>query len=135
MRLWHKDLIDVLPRQQLLGQWRECCAIAKSLKEKGTPNHILVNLITEYPLDHFVWYQFLVWKEMKMRGYSPDDEKFYKWIPDEKFVCIEDDELFKDWHNTRYLRQCLMNLEEKYDRGGIPEEEWKKIQEKFPYMK
>lgn len=25
MRLWHKDLIPYLPRQQLLGQWRECC--------------------------------------------------------------------------------------------------------------
>lgn len=135
MRLWHKDLIEVLPRRQLLGQWRECCAIAKNLKEKGTPNHILVNLITEYPLDHFVWYQFLVWKEMKMRGYSPDDTKFYKWIPDEKFHAIEDDELFKDWHNTRYLRQCLMNLEEKHDRGGIPEDEWEKILCKYPYMK
>ena len=37
MRLWHKDLIYVLPRQQLLGQWRECCLIAKNIAEKGTP--------------------------------------------------------------------------------------------------
>lgn len=35
MRLWHKDLIEVLPRQQLLGQWRECCAIAKKPEGKG----------------------------------------------------------------------------------------------------
>ena len=35
MRLWHKDLIDSLPRKQLLGQWRECCAIIKNIKEKG----------------------------------------------------------------------------------------------------
>jgi uncharacterized protein (TIGR02328 family) len=27
MRLWHIDLIDVLPRQQLLGQHRECTAL------------------------------------------------------------------------------------------------------------
>ena len=27
MRLWHQGLIDKLPRQQLLGQHRECCAL------------------------------------------------------------------------------------------------------------
>ena len=34
MRLWHKDLITVLPRQQLIGQWRECCSIAKKLAKE-----------------------------------------------------------------------------------------------------
>ena len=29
MRLWHVDLIEVLPRKQLLSQWRECCCIAR----------------------------------------------------------------------------------------------------------
>ena len=27
MRLWHEDLIGKLPRSQLLGQHRECCAL------------------------------------------------------------------------------------------------------------
>ena len=27
MRLWHQDLIKLLPREQLLGQNRECCAL------------------------------------------------------------------------------------------------------------
>ena len=27
MRLWHEELISKLPRQQLLGQHRECCAL------------------------------------------------------------------------------------------------------------
>ncbi|MFP9126015.1 pyrimidine dimer DNA glycosylase/endonuclease V, partial [Enterococcus faecalis] len=27
MRLWHEKLISKLPRQQLLGQHRECCAL------------------------------------------------------------------------------------------------------------
>ena len=43
MRLWHKNLICCLPRQQLLSQWRELKCIVKYNKEKGTPNHILVN--------------------------------------------------------------------------------------------
>jgi len=35
--------------------------------------------------------------------------------------------IYFDWHTDRYLRQCYYNLEEKYDRGGIPEDEWMKI--------
>ena len=27
MRLWHEELISKLPRQQLLGQHRECCVL------------------------------------------------------------------------------------------------------------
>lgn len=27
MRLWHQSLISLLPRAQLLGQHRECCAL------------------------------------------------------------------------------------------------------------
>ena len=53
MRLWHKDLIPRLPRQQLLGQWRECCLIAKQIDTKGTPNHVLVNRIMDYDPWHF----------------------------------------------------------------------------------
>ena len=58
MRLWHKELIDVLPRQQLLGQWRECCCIALNLSKSGTPNHILVNKILDYPIDEFFEYYY-----------------------------------------------------------------------------
>ena len=48
MRLWHKDLIAFLPRKQLLGQWRECCAIARNIAVNGTPNHVLVNKVLDY---------------------------------------------------------------------------------------
>ena len=64
MRLWHKDLIKVLPRQQLVSQWRECCAIAGRLAKYGTPNHLLVNKILDYHPDHFVFYANLVVKEI-----------------------------------------------------------------------
>ena len=71
MRLWHKDLIPVLPRQQLLGQWRECCLIAKNIVTIGKPNHILVDKIMEYPIEEFARYGYLVFREMCSRGYSP----------------------------------------------------------------
>lgn len=65
MRLWHKDLIPFLPDLQLKGQWRECALIADALAKNETPNHLLVNRITEYPSDHFYTYCIAVWSEMK----------------------------------------------------------------------
>ena len=128
MRLWHKDLILVLPRQQLLGQWRECCAIAKSISTNGTPNHILVNKIMDYSMSHFYTYGKLVHRIMKLRGYKCNFDKFghYFTYPHETEE-IDHNKLFQNWHNKRYLQQCYYNLEEKYDCGGITEDEWKKI--------
>ena len=129
MRLWHKDLISVLPDKQLTGQWRECCAIAKNIKEKGTPNHILVNRIMDFPLEHFTTYSRLVFAEMIKRGYNADFWKFKKWIFEYNNVSFE--KLFTNWHDDHYFIQCYFNLQEKYECGGISEEEWKKIEELF----
>jgi uncharacterized protein (TIGR02328 family) len=138
VRIWHKDLISVLPRQHLLGQWRECCLIAKNIVEKGTPNHILVNRIMNYPQEHFGRYCFLIYCEMHKRGYKVDTIRLLQWSNCLKFdyaflgiASIDDSEIFKDWHNVRYLRQCLYNLQEKFDSGSISQEEWNKIKEKF----
>jgi uncharacterized protein (TIGR02328 family) len=130
MRCWHKDLISVLPKQQLVAQWRECCLIAKNIAEKGTPNHILVNRIMDYPIDHFIYYANLVEKEMKHRGYKCDYSVFEKYglVPSSNgTIKCDYSELFKDWHNERYYIQCFYNLQEKYDAGGISEDEWNKL--------
>jgi uncharacterized protein (TIGR02328 family) len=144
MRLWHKELIPYLPTQQLVAQWRECCLIASLLaSDDHTPNHILVNPVTDYPPEHFELYCVLVYQEMAKRKFNITDEVCKKlemhlraWriyldseVPWDCFLKdwnVESDisELFSDWHNQRYLRQCYYNLEEKYDRGGIPEKEW-----------
>ena len=127
MRLWHKDLICVLPRQQLLSQWRECCCIARNIAVNGTPNHILVNPIMDYPMSHFKAYCDLVCIEMEARGYRCDFHRLEKWLTD-IYDYIPDDEIFKGWHDYRYLVQCYYNLQEKHDRGGIPDEEWLKLE-------
>lgn len=128
MRLWHKDLIAYLPKKQLVGQWRECCCIAKNISLDGTPNHLLVNKIMRYPMTHFFTYGYLVYMEMSNRGYKCDVEKFTKYFtyPHEtSFISF--DEVFGQWHNDRYLRQCVYNLQEKYDCGGLDIDEWRKI--------
>ena len=128
MRLWHRDLLPVLPRQQLLSQWRECCCIAKNIADNGTPNHILVNKIMNYPMSDFWNYTRLVTEEMRRRGYKVDVDKFTKHYY--KFghpLPKLNDKPFVGWHNHKYFRQCYFNLEEKHDAGGITEEEWKKL--------
>lgn len=127
MRLWHKVLIPYLPKQQLIAQWRECCAIASNLANKGTPNHILVNKILHYPICQFWIYSKLIVDEMELRGYKVSKisknnfQKHYDLLKNNNFdsTCF----IFKDWHNERYLKQCLYNLQEKYDCDGITEKE------------
>lgn len=132
MRLWHKNLICCLPRQQLLSQWRELKCIVKSIKEKGTPNHILVNKIMNYDFNHLCEYTKIVYKEMKNRNYKVNNDVLnYIYNITNTHYDINQENIFKDWHNERYLKQCLLNLEEKYDCGGISEDEWQIIQKKF----
>ena len=141
IRLWHKDLIPYLDKQRLIAQWRECCCIAKNIADNGTPNHILVNKVLNYPTIHFVVYTNMVLAEMKNRGYKISEKSYLKFC--ENIRCanpcfdinanllIKDNEVFPDWHNTRYLKQCLYNLEEKALCQGIPKNEWDIIYNRF----
>lgn len=132
MRLWHKDLLSVLPREQLVAQWRECSAIAGSILKNNTPNHILVNKILDYPIEHFILYSLQVRQEMTRRGYrtmQSVEDKIWKLLPEnkEKIISLDIYDLYKDWHNERYLLQCYYNLQEKYDCGGFSKEIFEKI--------
>lgn len=137
MRLWHYELIDVLPKAQLVSQWRELCAIVSALDKNGTPNHILVNKILDYPQHHIVIYINKVVCEFEKRGYKCKDsvfEKLGKNLSDVMNLFNNDFNekgLFKNWHNKRYLTQCFYNLQEKYDCGGITTKDWNEIEAKY----
>lgn len=122
MRLWHQNLIPKLPRQQLLGQHRECCA----LRGRGWGRkHSVVNYVFTYTPDLLVAYHFKVMDEMKARGYHPD-EIWYN--PDyrgntlgmvEGWTCkpileqyCKQDKIFIE-HNGEYLQECIDNLKGK----------------------
>ena len=132
MRLWHKDLIEVLPRQQLLSQWRELCSIF--VKEN---RHILINFLWDkYPLEHLLSYTYIIIEEFNKRGYNISEDSMNKMILFfKKYNVINSDikyvELFKNKMNKTYLRQCIYNLEEKAICGGITGFEWKKIYDKY----
>lgn len=140
MRLWHKDLIPVLPDKQLIGQYRELCCIAKNIAEKGDPNHLLVNKVLNYPIIHFICYSDLVLDEMKKRNIKINEESYAKFAVNcnkasayfpadfNADILIKNaEDIYSGWMNARYFYQCYRNLEEKYDCGGIRYEDWERI--------
>lgn len=134
MRLWHYQLVPYLPRQQLVSQWRECVCIAKSIHDKGTPNHILVNKIMDYSISDFNSYCNIVLAEMLRRGYKVSSQSIRK-LEDYVDFAIDSKQKeyapFKGWHDIRYAHQCFYNLEEKFDYNGIPQKEWDAFCEGF----
>ncbi|MBP2653503.1 MAG: hypothetical protein H6Q73_1072 [Firmicutes bacterium] len=115
MRLWHYRLIPLLPRQQLLGQHRECCALRGNGWGK---KHSTVNYIFKYDPAYLVNYHCKVISELERRGYSVDpawkDNK-YRGKNCEKYeyiVEVWDCEEYPE-HDDRYLEECLANLKTK----------------------
>ena len=128
MRLWHINLIKVLPREQLVSQWRECSSLASAIQKNGTPNHILCNFIMDYDFDHFISYAYYVREEMTRRGYRTMNSVWEKIIAlksDYKILPLE--QVFNKKMNNTYLTICIYNLYEKYICNGIKEEDWNKI--------
>ena len=137
MRLWHKDLISVLPRQQLLGQIREVTLIMKNILVLGKPNHILVNEIMNYNMSHFYNYCELLKEEMNKRNYKISDRTLLKWstfFSQYKIKKIEFSDIFESWHEKLYLKMCYYNLLEKFMCGGIKAEEFEKIRKKIMFL-
>lgn len=130
MRLWHTKLIEVLPREQLVGCWRELSAIAGSIQKKGTPNHILVNFIMDYDFDHLISYAYYVREEMTRRGYRTMNsvwEKIISLKPD--YIILPIVSVYLAKMNNIYFDVCWYNLYEKYLCGSIKDEDWVKIKD------
>lgn len=134
MRLWPHQMLDVLPRQQLVSQLRECTALAVQLDSTGKTNHILINKIMDYDLMEFKVYCQLVVDECKRRNYNVTPQTRIKLGLigfQAKYPEYKDYPIYTSWHADRYIKQCMHNLEEKYDCGGVTEEEWKALMSKF----
>lgn len=118
MRLWPLSLLSKLPRQQLLGQHRECCA----LRGRGWgKKHSVVNYVFNHPYSWLYVYHCHVMNEMNRRGYQIEQKWFNntyrgKIIGFDKsnFTSNEDSSFDKQTvyheHNLKYLKECLKNL-------------------------
>lgn|SRR5690625_2986244 len=117
MRLWHEDLLEKLPRQQLLGQHRECCALRGNGWGK---KHATVNYVFDYSPYKLYLYHMKVINEMKRRGYRNDplwEDPYYRGKvclvhSDESLNPTHEDTGYPE-HNEDYLQECMENLRQK----------------------
>lgn len=122
-------------------------------------NHATINRLKDYPLDHFIVYCDLVRKEFIRREWTIGTNTIEKLNNEINFenrlielqskinnksvtngfikkstIYIDNQPLFENFHNERYIRQCLYSFQEKYDVGMINKEEWEKLRNKFFYL-
>ena len=111
MRLWHQSLLSVLPKSQLLAQWREL----NSIYAKEDP-HILINYIYDYPKDDLFSYTQLVLHEMRSRDINIRTvDKMERYFADGPFEKVTHP--FVHHHTVEYFEICYFNLKEKFMRG------------------
>lgn len=116
MRLWHESLITKLPRAQLLGQHRECCALRGNGWAKS---HATVNYVFNYSPYKLYQYHMLIIVEMENRGYRSDlawQNPCYRGKSCEAYQELKElalDKPIYPEHDVSYLNECLENLKEK----------------------
>lgn len=151
-RIWHKDLVSVLPFNVLIDQCRLLPDLAVSYLDErylcGTvEEECLKQKLKEYSFSHLYTYSLLVYKELEKReandtlkmidcpSCSPNTflQVVSEYIPS-SLDLINFKQLFNPMMSTRYLLQDLIILERMYDFGEISFEEWFKILSKTRSM-
>lgn len=117
MRLWHYKLIPYLPRQQLLGQHRECCAMRGLGWGK---KHSVVNYVWKHNYLTLFNYHCRIMEEMIRRGYKVSNFWRYSHYRGKKILLIKqlpnrELKIFDHYpeHTEEYLQDCLENLRRK----------------------
>lgn len=116
MRLWHEEIIKFLPRQQLLGQHRECCALRGNGWGRA---HATVNYVFSYSPYKLFQYHLLIMDEMKRRGYQPNknwENALFRGNRCDQYQqldAIEWSTPIYSEHNNAYKIECLENLKHK----------------------
>ena len=113
MRLWHEQIIHLLPKNQLLGQHRECCALRGNGWKK---KHKTVDYVFLYSPYYLFIYHSLVMDEMEKREYRVSTEwrdKNYRGQRAKSYSNLEEinisSPIYKE-HNSEYLAECIENL-------------------------
>ncbi|MBO6031771.1 MAG: hypothetical protein J6Q22_09985 [Prevotella sp.] len=124
VRLWPLAILDQLPRQQLLGQHRECCA----LRGNGWGRkHSTVDYVFLHHPYFLVEYHKEVMREIERRGYMIRDKNWWNCSYRGKKLGYSEGMKFEVWygfiiypnpfdkriypeHDEKYLDECISNL-------------------------
>lgn len=125
MRLWPLCIIDQLPRQQLLGQHRECCA----LRGKGWGRkHSTVDYVFRHKYFWLFAYHKRILDELTRRGYKftidwgvsdyrgkqigDEHSSFTSWDHRDIEYLKSEANIYPE-HDDNYLDECIANLARK----------------------
>ena len=116
MRLWHEALISQLPRPQLLGQHRECCALSGNGWGR---KHATVDYVFTYSSYRLYAYHDLIMEEMIKRGFKVSLEwldKNYRGKTCPLYEDLAEEKLTSpiySEHDAASYKECQDNLREK----------------------
>ena len=138
MRIWSKDILDVLPTKQLMAMRYE---LGDMIKQYPNIKNGLVKFANNYDIIYLGSYFAKVCEECDNRNINMSQQYNYDILHLVDFktkitnneMTIFQDLKFKE-DNDRYLIQQLYNLQEKYDRNIIQTHEWNKIYGKYEYF-
>lgn len=113
MRLWHIDIIHRLPRQQLIGQHREACALRGNGWGK---KHSTVDYVFKHPYSMLYNYHESVMIEMMERGYKVNEKwediryrgEFVGYDNSDFTLNVKSDNYVE--HDDNYMKECIDNL-------------------------
>ena len=118
MRLWHEKIIHLLPKNQLLGQHRECCALRGNGWGK---KHKTVDYVFLYSPYYLFVYHSLVMDEMVKRGFKVSIEwkdKNYRGKKAESYNNLEekitDTQFTKSILYKKQKNSCHSNLKKNH---------------------
>lgn len=128
-KIWHWQLLPVLPLAQLRMLKACCISLSEMLINDKMPRNISDEAMRKYPIEDYAIFNELLIDELKRRGeLTGIAERKLKMI---ESYAIPNIPPFVGWHNRKYLIQCISNLSEKKDNGKISDDEWKKIRNQF----
>ena len=135
MRIWSKELIEVLPKKQLMAMRYE---LGDMIKQYPNIKNRLVKFANNYDIGYLGYYFCYVCDELDNRGVNTSigyEADILDIVRDKTIDYKKDSYAWSDLQfnedNEEYLKICLMNLYEKHIRNIISQEEWQKIEDKF----
>lgn len=131
MRLWHYEMISILPKNILIKLWHDCEAIGSNLERKGTTGDVKCDRILDYNYCTFEEYCTRVHNTMILRHYKINNRlgqllfarikaNADKFHPSD-IVTVG---VYKNWHNLDYFDLCYKLIKELHDCNVVKDDDW-----------